>query len=67
MKRLLYTFLLLALTYLSYAEGTRQLAPSSSDVAMLHIGDTNFGNFAYYNSLNKLFIEVKSNECIYLG
>lgn len=80
-KELLITSLLLLCTILSYAEGTREVAPNrtifingqeTSDIAALNIGHSAFGNFANINNQDKmaqLYINIQNPdvECIYLG
>jgi|GEM_PF-1054753 len=55
----------------SYAEGTRQLAPSPLDsLVMLECDRDGFGNFASYNGPedSRLFVTIKDpNEIVYLG
>lgn len=52
------------------AEGIKELAPNADDVVMLLIDDTDFGDFAGYNSApnNRLHFSVKdASEKVYLG
>ena len=54
-----------------WAEGTKELAPGSSDVTMLYTIEPTFGSFATYNgaSSSRLYIHISdpSNEQVYLG
>ena len=64
--------LLLGIVYLTntFAEGTKQLAPNSSDIVMLMTNRADFGNFASYGapSANRLYFSIKeANEMVYLG
>ena len=75
----LLCFIIFSLTL--SAEGTKEVAPNSivdvngnmtTDVAALHIGNPNFGNFASYtnsNEASRLYININdpATECIYMG
>jgi len=69
----LFLWLALGLSALTqaHAEGTKQAAPSSSDIAQLLIGDSNFSNFANFNALvdNRLYVHITSasTEQVYIG
>ncbi|MCH2083309.1 MAG: PKD domain-containing protein, partial [Saprospiraceae bacterium] len=61
--------LLLSFTLLK-AEGTRQVAPSSSDYIMLETNRLGFGNFGAYDgpAESRLYVSIKDpSEMIYLG
>jgi len=70
-----YAFLLTALlpfatVSLSYAEGTRQVAPTPNDIVMLLTNRLDFSNFAAYNGPqdSRLYVSINDpSETIYLG
>lgn len=78
-----YGFILLTLllSMTLYAEGTREVAPnrsivingnSTTDIAALHIGNEEYGNFAVVwnsNPMSRLYVNIQdpAAECICLG
>lgn len=70
------SFLLLTLSFLflqhqGFAEGTKELAPNSTDVTMLYTCVSAFGSFAAYDgpadSRLHFYIDDPENEQVYLG
>jgi hypothetical protein len=73
--------LVFLLNTLSFAEGTRELAPNpqidimgnlTNDIAAMYIDNVRYNNFAAYNNpnpLSRLHVNIQDpgNECIYLG
>ncbi len=55
----------------AYAEGTKQLAPSSSDVTMLYANEATYGYFASYNGpeISRLYVHISDpdNEQVFFG
>lgn len=53
------------------AEGTKELAPNSTDVTMLYTNDSGFGSFAAYNgpsdSRLNFYVADPDNEQVFLG
>lgn len=69
-RRSMLLMALLLGTQLLFSEGTKQLAPSPQDMAMLLIGNQDFGNFAAYNAPenSRLYFTIKdASEIVYLG
>ncbi|MEN0004137.1 MAG: DUF11 domain-containing protein [Bacteroidota bacterium] len=67
---LILTLSILLLPNMGLAEGTKQLAPTDSDLVMLMIGRADFGSFASFDGpeSSRLYITINNpNEIVYLG
>ena len=69
--KILLTLFLGLITILSFGEGTKQTAPSSSDEVSLCVNNSGYGYFARYNSTDaqRLYIRIQNpnSEKVYLG
>lgn len=70
-KPIVLIFLFLCLNTILRAEGTKELAPNSTDVTMLYANEATYGSFAAYDGPHsgRLLIQISdpSNEQVYLG
>ena len=66
-----FALLFLCLPFSLFSEGTKQLAPSSSDRIMLLLNDANYNSFGTYNGTDDqriyFHIDNPASEQVFLG